>query len=638
MAPVRVRSVLVAAVVVAAAALAWTRLGRDSGPPSVLLVTLDTTRADRLGCYGRADAGTPTLDGLAAEGALFEDAASSSPVTLPSHATILTGLHPPRHGLRDNDPPRPLAPAAARAFRTAAEEFAAAGYETHAVVSCSALSPRWGLDAGFGGYEAPEDPEPGESLESERKAEETVDRALSFLRGRGRGRPFFLWVHLFDPHYPYRPPGGTGAAPDSEEAYQSEIAYADRELRRLLEALRAEGTLDRTVVAVAADHGEGLGEHGERTHGFFLHRSTIRVPLLLRYPPGVPAGTRVRSSVSLVDLYPTLLDLARRPLPDYPLDGRPLAPLLRGEAPAPGAEGLVQYSETLYGWRSFRWAQSVACRVGDLRAIDHGGGRRVVYDLASDPGETRDLAAARGAEAEAAVEIARGLLGKPEMLLPGTGSGPERGGSTAVGYLGAGPITVLPKGTNALQPVPSAPFLASFLAAQRNLALARTLREDDPGRALEALAAAREAFEDLGRQQPLNPAVPFWIGRSWAEEAKASEAGSRDRWMNAWRSFIKAGELGYRDGRNASLIMEALFKAQEPAALRLYGENCLKASLDGDSSYWCWIALAHLAGTEPPSAKDRAVVEDAIDRARGRARNERERKHVDEIRALLGAR
>jgi arylsulfatase A-like enzyme/Flp pilus assembly protein TadD len=376
-----------------AAALGACGSGRDAAPGNLLLVTLDTTRADRLGCYGHAGAVTPHLDRLAAEGALGETAIAVAPLTLPSHVSLLTGLYPPSHGVRDNSDRR-LPPSAA----TLAEHLQAHGFATAAVVGAYVLSADFGLDQGFEVYDEPRDkpsPSPGgRALQhrpiAERPASDVAERVLELLE-RPLAEPFFLWVHFFDPHQDYEPPARL-AQRFAGRPYDGEIAFVDEQLGRILDALARDGRLDRTLVAVTGDHGESLGEHGEGTHGLFVYEATLRVPLLARWPGRIPAGTRIVRLVSGVDLAPTLVELLGLPPLAGP-EGTSFAPALRGE---PMAVREPVYSEAHLPLRAYGWS--------DLRAL-HSGERKFIeapepelYDLRADPAETRNLAATHAEE------------------------------------------------------------------------------------------------------------------------------------------------------------------------------------------------------------------------------------------------
>jgi arylsulfatase A-like enzyme len=305
-------------------------------PPqfNVLLVTLDTTRADRLGCYGYTDAHTPALDSLAAQGVLFERAFTPAPVTLPAHASLLTGLVPPVHGVRDNGIYRLRDEAV-----TLAELLGDAGMVTAATVAAYVLASRFGLAQGFSHYDERLKGQLGKpaAFYVERPAEEVTDAALGWLEKRNDKKNFFLWVHYFDPHSPYVPPARFDSLCPGRP-YDGEIAYMDSQLGRLLGALRSDGQYENTLVVVVGDHGEALGEHGEPTHGIFLYNSTVRVPLIVKFPAGEHAGGRVDANVSLVDIFPTVLERAGLSVPSG-IQGRSLLPLLGGERAVPGGNG-----------------------------------------------------------------------------------------------------------------------------------------------------------------------------------------------------------------------------------------------------------------------------------------------------------
>ena len=345
------------------------------GRPNIVLVTLDTTRADHLGSAGWAHAATPNLDALARRGLRFERCDSSAPVTLPAHATILSGLFPPRHGVRDNGT-FVLAPGVA----TLAELLTQAGYDTAAVVSAVVLARRHGLDQGFRIYD--DDLGAGSSAGTqveERQAEATTSAALAHLAGLRP--PYFLWVHYYDPHEEYRPPTRfADAASGPHRLYDGEIAYMDSEIGRLLQALP-----QATVVAAVGDHGEMLGEHGELTHGVLPFAAARRVPLMLA-GPGVPAAAVSDCLARTADLVPTLLALAGVEVPPG-LDGESL--LTSG----PGADcSRVAYSESFLPYYAYKWYPLRT--LSDGRALFLQAPRPGLFRLDRDPGETNDLAAA----------------------------------------------------------------------------------------------------------------------------------------------------------------------------------------------------------------------------------------------------
>ncbi len=342
----------------------------------VLLISMDVTRRDRLGFHG-GPARTPNLDALAAAGVVFEHALAPTPVTLPSHATLLTGTYPPRHGVRDNGTFR-LAPGSA----TLAGTLRAAGLRTGAVVSAFVLDAQFGLDQGFESYDDRFQTGLGGMLgREERSATATTDAALRWLDVRGDGA-FFLFVHYFDPHHPYAPP--EPFASQADHPYDGEIAYMDAQIGRLLEGLRQRELLDTTLVIATADHGESLGEHGEETHGIFVYQSTLAVPLVLR-GPGLPAGRRVAGEVSLADVTPTVLDLLGHPIGAH-VQGRSLVQALDGDPQVPTRP---IYLEAHSGAHSFGWAPLTALVQDHHKFI--AAPRPELYDLRADPRETRNL-------------------------------------------------------------------------------------------------------------------------------------------------------------------------------------------------------------------------------------------------------
>ncbi|HKQ61051.1 MAG TPA: sulfatase-like hydrolase/transferase [Candidatus Polarisedimenticolaceae bacterium] len=351
-------------------------------PPSVLLVTIDTLRADHVGCYGDAAAQTPQLDRLAAEGVRFDEARSHVPLTAPSHATILTGVLPPRHGVRDNGPfrLRPDTPTLAEAFRRA-------GYRTAAVVASVVLDRATGLDRGFESYDDNQRRGPRSAFQYlERGAsqvEEASRRALEQLQP-----PFFLWVHFYDPHAPWVAPPPF-AERQRGRGYDAEIAFADAALGSLLEVARARAGRD-LVVAAVADHGESLGDHGENQHGYTLHRGVLRVPLILA-GPGIPRGRTVSATVGLVDLAPTLAELAHVDLPGA--TGRSLARFWRDGAAREGEPAADLWEETLHPLFDSGWAPLRGLLEGRWHLVD--APRAELYDRRADADDRTDLASRR---------------------------------------------------------------------------------------------------------------------------------------------------------------------------------------------------------------------------------------------------
>jgi len=345
--------------------------------PNVLLITIDTLRADHVGAYGAQGAETPALDGLAREGVLFETAIATAPLTLPSHTSILTGMTPPRHAVRQNGIFR-----LDESYETLAERFRDAGYDTGAVIGAIVLDARYGLDQGFDFYDATmSSRRASETGYPERSAEEVTEVALHWLGARERR--FFLWLHYYDPHAAYSPPASFEQR-FAGRPYDGEIAYADEQIGRVFQALRASGEWERTLVVATSDHGESLGEHGERTHAYTLYDAVLHVPLVLR-GPGIPAARRVREVVSAVDLAPTIL--ARAGLaPFAEADGRDLSPLWERE---PGFEERPAYAETLATQLDHGWAPLFALRTS--RHLYVRAPRAELYDVQRDPRQLTNL-------------------------------------------------------------------------------------------------------------------------------------------------------------------------------------------------------------------------------------------------------
>ena len=329
---------------------------QPSRPPNVLIITMDTTRADHIGAYGYDLIQTPNIDAMAKEGVLFEEATSVQPVTLPSHSAILTGLYPFHHGVRDNniyELPEDVT--------TLAELLKAEGYLTTAFVASYILNHQFGLTQGFDFYnDRFVKPKQRGRLPVDRRASEVSFLACEWLdavKDTIAQKPFFLWLHYYDPHADYEAPYPYRTAYPNQ--YDAEIAYMDDWIGYFFGCLRDRGLMDNLIVVMTADHGESLGEHKENTHGIFIYRATTHVPLILRYPQALQQGTRVKDRVSSVDIVPTLLDLlhVRNPVK---MDGLSLLPVIAGKKPVDRAI----YSEA-YIPRGFNWSELEGIREGD---------------------------------------------------------------------------------------------------------------------------------------------------------------------------------------------------------------------------------------------------------------------------------
>jgi arylsulfatase A-like enzyme/Flp pilus assembly protein TadD len=370
-------------------------------PPNVVLITLDTVRADRMGFLGSQRGLTPSLDALAHQSVVFTHAYSQVPLTTASHATILTGMYPQFHQVNDFGVPL------AKDLPYAPDIFRARGYRTAAFIGSLILDPNThsapGFERGYDTYDAGfHRRRPGEDRYQaiERRGAEVTAHALDWLNQHPK-RPFFVWVHLYDAHDPYDPPEPYKSRYASAP-YDGEIAYVDSVLGKLLSQLRARGLYQDTLIAVMADHGEALGDHGESTHGIFLYDETIRVPLLIKLPRERAAGKRVESRVGLVDVLPTILQAAGVSVPQE-IQGQSLLALLKpalpGETTTSNGPALTldrpAYAETDYPHRTFGWSSLRALRSGKYLYIE--APHRELYDQSADPKAERNLSATSGA-------------------------------------------------------------------------------------------------------------------------------------------------------------------------------------------------------------------------------------------------
>jgi len=350
----------------------------DTSTFNILLITLDTTRADHLGCYGYPQAKTPSLDGLAREGIRFARVYCPAPVTLPSHISILSGLYPVTHGVRNNGHHLPSG------IKTLAQILKGRGYATAAFVSSFSVDSRFGIDRGFDVYDDTFQSQATlKSANAERRAEGTFDRFSRWLESNWSNQ-FFAWVHYYDPHLPYDPP-----PPYREEfsgrLYDGEIAYMDHYVGAILERLETKRILQKTIIIVAGDHGEGLGEKVEIGHGIFLYEPTLRVPLIFHNLKIFPRPRASESEVRLVDVAPTILDLIGLKDEAAGMQGQSLVPRLKGKA----GKDLDSLIETFLPRESFGWSELVGIVSGPWKLIQ--APRPELYDLRSDPEEKRNL-------------------------------------------------------------------------------------------------------------------------------------------------------------------------------------------------------------------------------------------------------
>lgn len=386
-------------------------------PPNVVVITIDTLRPDHLGCYGYKQIHTPNIDALAADGTRFDRAYTSVPVTLPSHTTIFTGTYPIYSGMHDFAANK-LSPTQA----TLASVLKEHGFITGAVVASAVLDSRFGLNYGFDFYYDHFDfsrLDESNMDEMERPGNVVADVTLDWL-GKNYQKKFFLWMHLYDPHYPYRPP-----TPYSEQykdrPYDGEIAFADAQVGRLIRFLKEKNLYQNTLVVLSGDHGESLGEHGEKTHGFFIYNSTLHVPLMIHLPSQASRVRSVPDLVNLADVMPTILASLKFDTPSQ-VQGRSLVPLL---SPQNAFKPAALYAETFLPRLHFNWSELRSVETANYHFID--APKPELYDLTKDPGETQNLYAQKKAVSEEMRAQLAGLIqkyGAGEELAQKTGLDP----------------------------------------------------------------------------------------------------------------------------------------------------------------------------------------------------------------------
>lgn len=346
--------------------------------PNLLFITIDTLRPDRLGAYGYQNVKTPIIDALASGGILFQDAICQTPLTLVSHSSIFTGLNPNVHGVRDN-----AYIALGEQFTTLAEILKSQGYETGAFIGSGVLDKRYGLSQGFD-YYSKYQPAAVAGYESQRRASEVAAEAQEWLDTRHPNK-FFLWLHLYDPHFPYDPPEPFRSQYSSP--YDGEIAYTDVILGRFLAELRARAMLDNTIIVLAADHGESLGEHREEDHGYFIYDATLKIPLIFHWSGGLPAGKIISEQVQSIDILPTLGELMGFSVGPS-VQGKSLMPLIRGQR---NSGQTYAYAESFTPRLYYGWSDLKCIRTREWKYIE--APQPELYNLLHDPGELNNVAA-----------------------------------------------------------------------------------------------------------------------------------------------------------------------------------------------------------------------------------------------------
>ncbi len=475
--------------------------------PNIILITIDTVRADHVACYGAKNIQTPTLDGLAHDGVLFERAISQVPLTWPSHTVILTGTYPFQNGVQDfTGQPLDLK------FRSVAQALKDHGYATGAVVSAFVLDRSWGLARGFDFYDdafsAQEFAQRDLGL-VERRGGESVDRALKWLKKNQR-RPFFFWLHLYDPHSPYDPPEPFRSEYQGH-LYDGEIAYADHETGRLIAWLKSNHLYDSSLIVFVSDHGESLGQHGEHEHGFFLYNATVNVPLIVKPPAGKRTGvSKVSVPVETTAIAPTLLEAAGihdgmgEQLQSRSLLGKHSA----ADEPA--------YSETFYPFSSFGWSPLHALETERYEYVD--APQPELYDLTVDPEETNNIAA----QQTATVAVFKEKLRKRLSYRPYAGAGASSSGVSpdaleklrALGYVAY------------RSPVPSSALAAGLADPKDKLwELNSVLEAEDALRAGDT-EKGKSLLLQVREKDPEMYVVPFVLGETALGQKQWEEAAT----------------------------------------------------------------------------------------------------------------
>jgi len=484
--------------------------GVDRTALNLVVITLDTTRADRLGAYAHPNAGTPNLDALATEGATFEHASTAAPLTLPAHSSLFTGRFPPEHGVRDNG-----GYFLNDSETTLAEVLKARGYATGGFIAAYVLDGKWGINQGFDTYFDNFDLSKYRVLSMsaiQRPGNEVVDQALPWI-DQHRDRRFFAWIHLYDAHTPYNPPEPYRSRyPD--DPYQGEISFADSQVGRVVQALRDRQLLDRTIIVVMGDHGESLNDHGEATHGFFVYESVMHVPLMIHAPFSAMQRRRVADPVRSVDIMPTVLDLLNVPTPHVSIDGQSLAPLMVG---AKTEMGLEAYAEAVYPLHHFGWSDLRALRQGRYKLI--AAPRPELYDLQEDPREQSNIFPDRQALGDRMLGRLAELEAHFEKSAPAKGQTVEvdpdaKARLAALGYVGSFVATVGADKTRAGLADPKDKVHLFNLITR-----ARDITHDE-----NQFAAAVAILDGVLKEDPKVIDAWFMLGNTYARQNRNEEA------------------------------------------------------------------------------------------------------------------
>jgi arylsulfatase A-like enzyme/Flp pilus assembly protein TadD len=551
--------------------------------PNILIITVDTLRADRVGCYGYAGGLTPNVDALAKDGVVFERGVAQVPLTWPSHAAIFTGTYPFHNGVQDFTG-QPLSDR----FRTLAESLKDHGYATGAVVSSFVLDRSWGLARGFESYD---DAFAGEEFLQknlglvERRAEESVNHAVGWLEAHPN-QPFFFWLHLYDPHSPYNAPEPFRSQ-YAKQPYEGEIAYADSQLGRLFAWLKhAPNSLyDNTLIVFLSDHGESLGEHGEREHGFFVYDSTVRVPLVLKPPKSAGlAAQRVADAIETIQVGPTVLELAGVQDPiQKQFQAASLVPLVIGKPHGPVRPA---YSETFYPANSFGWSPLRSVQTARYHYIE--APEPELYEHQADPSENNNLAAKNA-------NLASSLRAQLNQLLANYAASATASGGIAPGTSASPDV---------LEKLRSLGYVAYRAPAAPNAKLADPKDKlpvfQDVLRATDQIqtgnfTAARSLLSSVQRKEPRLYLIPFLLG----------EAASHDaQWKEAEKQFGRAAALnpGFDQARMG--LARALGLQGRTAQAREMIGTLLTTNAQ---NFRAWFLLAQIESKDDPRSSRQAL-------------------------------
>jgi len=555
-------TILVAVLVVSTAVAQTSPVHKTTAlPTNVLLITIDTVRADHLGCYGSSSVRTPVIDGLAKESVVYERAISQVPLTWPSHAVILTGTYPFQNGVQDFTG-QPLAPQ----FRTVTQAFKQHGYATGAVISAFVLDRSWGLARGFDDYDDAFSAATFEKKDVglvDRRADESVNHSIAWL-SKHRQKPFFFWLHLYDPHSPYDPPEPYKAE-YRDHPYDGEIAYVDHELGRLLAWLKQNRVYENTTIALLSDHGESLGEHGENEHGFFIYDSTIHVPLIVKPAAALKVkAARVSTPVETTAVAATLLRSAVVSDPIQKQLSSPALPVKNMDADS------AAYSETLYPFSSFGWSPLHGLETDRYHFIDAPVAE--LYDLQADPEEKNNLASKQSATVDVLREKLHSIQQRKTTVIPGE-------------------ATPSALGADALQKLRSLGYIAYRSPAPKD---APTTGLADPKNKLEEFnsilnasdafrsgdfAAGKQILTKLAEQDPTMYIIPFMLGEA---------AARAESWTDAVSDFRKSLDLNPDFDEAMTGLARALYFSGNYADARTWAQNALKRN---PQNYRAWYEL-----------------------------------------------